>query len=54
MGTKKRSFAPLTHVSLEELVPQDHLYRHLEKSLDLSVVRKFVHETYACSGSDLH
>ena len=46
MGTKERSFAPLINVSLEELVPQDHFYRHLERTLDLSFVREFVHETY--------
>ena len=28
IGSKKRSFAPLVNVSLEELVPQDHFYRH--------------------------
>ncbi len=28
--TKARSFALLIHVSLEELVPQDHFYRHLD------------------------
>ena len=50
MGTKERSFAPLIHVSLEELVPQDHFYRHLERTLDLSFVREFVQETYACKG----
>ncbi len=50
MGTKERSFAPLIHVSLEELVPADHFYRHLEKSLDLSFVREFVQETYVCKG----
>jgi transposase len=50
MGTKERSFAPLVHVSLEELVPQDHFYRQLEKSLDLSCVRDFVQETYAGGG----
>src|SRR5713226_7065608 len=50
MGTKERSFAPLINVSLEELVPQDHFYRHLEKSLDLSFVREFVQETYAGAG----
>src|SRR2546421_45856 len=27
MGTKERSFAPLINVSLEEIVPQDDLYR---------------------------
>jgi hypothetical protein len=50
MGTKKRSFAALIHVSLEELVPQDHFYRHLERTLDLSFVREFVQETYAGRG----
>src|SRR5690349_23337091 len=50
MGSKERHFAPLIHVSLEELVPQDHFYRHLEKTLDLSFVREFVRETYAGGG----
>ena len=47
MGKKERSFAPLINVSLEELVPPDHFYRHLERTLDLSFVREFVHESYA-------
>jgi transposase len=46
MGSKHRHFAPLIHVSLEELVPADHFYRHLEQTLDLS----FVQETYASKG----
>src|SRR5947199_3528591 len=50
MGSKQRHFAPLIQVSLEELVPQDHFYRHLERTLDLSFVREFVHETYAGGG----
>jgi len=50
MGSKQRHFAPLIQVSLEELVPQDHFYRHLEKSLDLSFVREFVQQTYAHGG----
>ncbi len=50
MGMKQRSFAPLVNVSLEELVPQDHFYRHLERSLDLSFVREFVQQTYAGGG----
>ncbi len=37
MGFKERTFAPLTVVSVEELVPQDHFYRHLHKVLDLFV-----------------
>src|SRR5438132_2260608 len=50
MGSKERHFAPLINVSLEQLVPQDHFYRHLERTLDLSFVREFVHETYAGGG----
>ena len=45
MGTKERNFTLLGHVSLEELVPQDHFYRHLERTLDLSFVREFVEQT---------
>jgi transposase len=50
MGKKERHFAPLIHISVEELVPHDHFYRHLERILDLSFVREFVHETYAAGG----
>jgi len=50
MGKKERYFAPLIHVSVEELVPQDHFYRHLERTLDLSFVREFVQHTYAGGG----
>jgi hypothetical protein len=42
MGMKQRSFAPIVNVSLEDLVPQDHFYRHLERTLDLSFVRHAV------------
>jgi transposase len=35
---------------LSELVPADHFYRHLERTLDLSFVREFVQETYAGGG----
>ena len=45
MGRKQRSFAALTTVSREELVPHDHFYRHLERTLDLSFVRAFVQQT---------
>ncbi len=37
MGRKERHFAPLINVSVEQLVPQDHFYRHLERTLDLSL-----------------
>ncbi len=50
MGSKQRSFAPLVKVSLEDLVPGDHFYRHLERTLDLSFVREFVRESYAGGG----
>lgn len=50
MGTKEREFAPLVAVSLEALVPQDHFYRHLQRTLDLSFVRELVQGTYAASG----
>jgi transposase len=50
MSTKERSLAPLVNVSLEDLVPHDHFYRHLDRILDLSFVREFVHETYAGGG----
>src|SRR5712672_1725682 len=50
MGSKQRSFAPLINRSLEDLVPPDHFYRHLERTLDLSFVREFVQETYAGGG----
>ena len=50
MGTKERHFAPLINVSVEQLVPHDHFYRHLERTLDLSFVREFVKETYAGGG----
>ncbi len=50
MGKKERSFAPLINRSLEELVPPDHFYRHLERTLDLSFVREFVQQTYAGGG----
>jgi hypothetical protein len=32
MGTKERHFAPLLNVSVEQLGPQDHFYRHLERT----------------------
>ncbi len=50
MGSKERHFAPLIPVSLEELVPKDHFYRHLERTLNLSFVRAFVQQSYAGAG----
>ena len=37
-------------VSLEDLVPADDFYRHLEATLDLSVVREWTRELYAERG----
>lgn len=50
MGLKERTFAPLVAVSLEALVPPDHFYRHLDRTLDLSFVRDLVQDTYAPLG----
>ncbi len=36
--------------SLEDLVPQGHFYRHLERTLDLAFVRELVQGTYAATG----
>jgi transposase len=41
--------APVT-VSLEDLVPRDHFYRHLEAKLDLSVIRDWTRELYTDRG----
>ncbi len=43
MGTKERAFAPLPAVTLEQLVPPDHFYRHLEATFDLTFVRGWAH-----------
>lgn len=41
MGTKTRSFPSLPRdISVEELVPEDHFYQRLERTLDLSLVRE--------------
>jgi len=37
-------------VSLENLVPRNHFYRHLDATLDLSFVREWVQELYAERG----
>ena len=51
MGTKERSFDPLPReTSLEDLVPRDHFYRRLERTLDLSFVREIAAPLYAGGG----
>src|SRR5688572_14151055 len=37
-------------VSLDNLVPPDHFYRHLERTLDLGFVRALVRDAYAERG----
>ena len=50
MGTKARLFTLIAVVSLEDLVPSNHFYRHLDRVLDLSFVRDLVKTTYAHGG----
>jgi transposase len=50
MGHKERAFGPLPPMTLEALVPADHFYRHLERTLDLGFVREVVRDAYAESG----
>jgi transposase len=47
---KPRRLDQLIAVSLEDLVPRDHFYRHLEAKLDLSFVRGWTRERYAERG----
>ena len=47
---KPRRLSEPIAVSLEDLVPQDHFYRHLEAKLDLSFVRDWTRELYAPRG----
>jgi transposase len=50
MGTKARIFQPMVNVSLEDLVPAGHFYRHVEHTLDLSFVRDLVRDRYSAFG----
>jgi transposase len=50
MGIKTRAFDSLPGVTLEDLVPADHFYRHVEHTLDLRFVRALVQDAYAESG----
>src|SRR5215218_8146142 len=45
----RRLDAPIA-VSLEDLVPRDHFYRHLDATLDLGFVREWTRELYADRG----
>jgi transposase len=50
MGVKARVFQPMVTVSLEELLPADHFYRHVERTLDLRFVRDLVRDRYSAFG----
>jgi transposase len=50
MGMKARIFGPLHDVSLENLVPHDSFYRHVEARLDLGFVRDLVKDKYSAFG----
>jgi hypothetical protein len=47
---KPRRLDELVTVSLEDLVPPNNFYRHLETKLDLTFVREWVRECYAERG----
>ena len=47
LRVKERAFAPLCHLSIEDLVPADHFSHHLEAKLCLSFVHDWVKEAYA-------
>jgi transposase len=50
MGIKGRVFAPVERITFEDLVPQDHFYRQVERVLDLRFVRDLVAPYYAIGG----
>ena len=47
LGCKVRDFKAHTEVSLEDLVPEDNFYRHVEVVLDLTFVRDLVRDCYS-------
>jgi transposase len=50
LGIKERRFAPIDHLTLDDLVPADHFYRFLDRSLHLDFVRDLVADCYAPVG----
>jgi transposase len=50
MALDRRTFAPLHNVAIEDLVPADHFYRHLERTLDRAFVRDLARDYYARRG----
>ena len=49
LGYKARIFKVHAEVSLEDLVPEDNFYRHVDATLDLSFVRDLVRDCYSSS-----
>jgi transposase len=47
MGRKDRTVTPIPALTLEDLVPADHFYRHLDRVCDLSFVRELVRGCHA-------
>jgi transposase len=50
MGIKARMFGPVAQLTLEQLVPRNHCYRHVDRVLDLGFVRDLVVPYYASTG----
>jgi transposase len=50
MGYKARVFQALHNVTLDDLVPADNFYRHVDRTLDLRFVRALTAHTYAATG----
>jgi transposase len=50
MGIKEREFRVHTKICLDDLVPDKHFYRELEKKLDLSFIRELVRDFYVPYG----
>ena len=46
LGCKVKFFKFHPAISLEDLVPKNNFYRHVEAKLDLSFVRELVKECY--------
>ena len=50
MGRKERAGKRFCQVSLEELVPDDHLLRRVDAAVDFSVVRRLTARFYSHTG----
>ncbi|MDQ4147194.1 MAG: transposase [Pseudomonadota bacterium] len=50
LGYKAKHFQPHVAICLDDLVPRDNFYRHLDAKLDLSFVRELVKDKYSAIG----